>query len=156
MRNIIVILITLGAVTATAQTTNFDAIFDKYELEFELPKGLVKAICSVESDLREKVVVFNDGGKGDNGYGLCQVQYHTARMLGMSEDLRCTGRVSRNCRLLTASVNIYYAALYIRNQYKRYDYNLIKTISSYNAGSYIKGNHKYVRKVLKRFEEIEQ
>jgi len=153
MRNIYIILMLLTGQQALSQTHELNRLFERFEQEYNLPDNLLKAICSVESDFREHVVVYNDGGKGDNGYGLCQIQYGTALHMGMHNDTRCLGRVSRYCALLRAEVNLKYSAKYIAFQLERYKGDIHKVISSYNAGTATGTNRHYVRKVLNRLKE---
>ena len=155
MRTFILIIAILAAQEAYGKTPELNRLFEKFEMEYNLPDNLLKAICSVESDFREHVVVYNDGGKGDNGYGLCQIQYGTAIHMGMHHDSRCQNRVSRYCSLLRAEVNLKYAARYLSYQLERYQGDIHKVISAYNAGTAITTNKQYVKKVLKRLKEFD-
>lgn len=99
------------------------ALFATASTEFNLPLGLLDAICFVESSHRPHVIN-RDDGKGDS-VGICQVQLRTARYLGY----RGTER-----GLLGEGTNILYAAKYLRYQLDRYG-DLDKAIAAYNAGS---------------------
>ena len=116
--------------------------------QFKLPKGLLNAVCWVESSHRPQVI-HKDDGKG-HSVGLCQIKIGTARMLGFSgtqEDL------------LDPVVNAYYSGKYLSKQIKRYNGNLTKAIAAYNAGRFnadengLPLNKKYVKKVMKAWAE---
>jgi len=113
-------------------------------LAHDLPRGLLSAVCYVESNHRPAVTNLDDGGSPS--YGLCQVKEDTARMLGYqgtAEQLR-----------LNPYINAKYAAKYLRKQIDRYDGDLEKGVAAYNAGRLklnAKGdpiNARYVRKVF--------
>ncbi len=115
---------------------------------YNLPPGLLSAVCFVESSHRPTVVHVDDGG-GDS-VGLCQIKLGTARFLGFK------GQPSA---LQNPDVNARLAAQYLRRNLDRYSGSVPKTIAAYNAGSYrvneygqIK-NRKYVAKVLKAWSE---
>lgn len=106
---------------------------------WDLPHNLLKAICTVESNLNPKAVNIIDGGTPS--HGLCQLKTKTAKFMGF------TGRVAG---LYNPYINAFFAARYLRHQLDRYDNDIIKAISAYNrgsAGSTIK-NKPYVKKVL--------
>lgn len=115
---------------------------------FELPKGMLSAICWVESTHRTHLISHNDG-KG-NSVGVCQIKLSTAKLVGFSGTEK---------ELLHPSVNTYYAAKYLKKQLGRYDGDVLKAIAAYNAGTYRAGtstfalNQKYVDKVLKAWDE---
>jgi soluble lytic murein transglycosylase-like protein len=106
--------------------------------------SLLLAICMHETGLKN-VTVRQDGGSPT--YGLCQVKYETAQGLGY--DGMPDG-------LLIPETNAKYAALYLKKQLIRYDYDQNKAVAAYNAGRYNEStkypgypkNLKYVKKVL--------
>jgi soluble lytic murein transglycosylase-like protein len=122
-----------------------------------LPKGLLQAICTVESNLDPDAINMNDGGYGNHSLGLCQVGYLTALKLGMKPDRNCKssslGRLAK-CELMKPEVNIMYASAYLSGQLTRYHDNVNKSISAYNAGSYSRSNQAYVRKVQQILRRI--
>ncbi len=91
--------------------------------DFDLPEGLLDAICWVESSHRPQVVHKDDGRH--NSLGLCQVQLRTAKGLGY----RGTEK-----DLMAPKINAYYAAKYLYYQYQRYgDWDL--AVIAYNRGN---------------------
>lgn len=123
------------------------------------PNGrLLLAICTVESSLRPHVVNIGDGGSGNHSFGLCQVSYRTAtQMLGMKTDKTCVTRIETGrCPLFKPDINLYYAEKYLNYQLKRYNNDIKKAVSAYNAGKAIKSNKNYVRNVLKLLSQSKQ
>jgi soluble lytic murein transglycosylase-like protein len=104
------------------------------------------AICTHETKLTN-IQVLNDGGS--TSYGICQVKYDTAKMLGY--DGKPEG-------LMVPSVNAKWAAEYLKYQYDRYGGVWYRAVAAYNAGQYnestkINGcprNLKYVKKVQEK------
>lgn len=116
--------------------------------ELGVPKNLMKALCMVESNLNHKVVV-NDTN-GHKSLGICQIQLRTAKEMGYEGNWRT---------LMLPSFNIYYAAKYLKYQYKRYGYEWTRAIGAYNQGYWSKENpnKKYLDKVIKSyFQLVEQ
>jgi soluble lytic murein transglycosylase-like protein len=102
--------------------------------------ALLSAVCYVESNHNAAAYSPHDGHSAS--YGTCQVKEATARGLGFK---------GSKADLQKYETNIYYAALYLSKQLKRYG-TIKKAVSSYNAGKPIKSNKSYVDKVLKRFQ----
>ena len=112
--------------------------------------ALLLAICSYETNLTN-VTVYHDGQSPS--YGICQVKYETAQMLGFK------GKAES---LIDPTVNAKWAAKYLKYQEDRYGSDdWCKLVASYNAGTYneskkIPGkprNLKYVRRVQKYLDE---
>lgn len=125
------------------------------EVSAGIPKGLLVAVCSAESDLDPNSVNMNDGGYSNHSLGLCQVSYRTARELGLPEDKNCTSSnvtKLKECSLLDIRTNIKYASMYLSKQLSRYKGNTTKAISAYNAGSFSTKNTKYVTRVKGRWK----
>ena len=134
-RLIAVTLLALGSCGNTA----LDAIAEA-EKQFQLPTGLLKAVCSHESNL--DIFEYNHAdGMGDNhAIGLCQVLVDTAQHMGQnvdgcSRDYRYTPRTYRNCPLFGPRINANVAAQYLKKHLVRYNNNIIDAVSAYNAGS---------------------
>lgn len=110
---------------------------------FNLPAGLLSAVCWVESNHDVRVYLANDGGSPS--HGLCQVKLATARSMGFR---------GGEIELRKPETNIHYAAKYLSHQLIRYDGDARKAIAAYNSGTYrlnsrgLIKNRKYVRKVL--------
>ncbi len=112
------------------------------------PQILV-ALCTYESNLKT-VVVPNDGGSPT--YGICQVKFETAKMLGFKGEA---------IDLLHPETNAKYAARYLKYQHDRYDGDWCKTVSAYNSGSYSESkinpgypkNLVYVNRVKSKLEK---
>lgn len=85
---------------------------------------LLLAICIHETGL-QNVVVPNDHGTPT--YGVCQIKSGTARDLGYEGEDK---------GLMDPQTNVKYAAMYLKKQLKRYQGNVNKAISAYNAGSF--------------------
>lgn len=111
---------------------------------------LLLAICGYESNLTN-VVVYHDGKSPS--YGICQVKYETAQMIGFK------GKAES---LISPTVNAKWAAKYLAYQGKRYgEDDWCKLVAAYNAGSYNESkkvpgkprNLKYVRRVQKRLPD---
>lgn len=134
----------------------FTAIILAAAAKAKVSGALLLAICTYETNLKN-VIVPHDGGSPS--YGICQVKYDTAKMLGFkgkAEDL------------MNPKVNAKFAAKYLKYQENRYDLtdsenddNWCKITAAYNAGTYKESkkvpgkprNLKYVRRVQKRLPE---
>ncbi len=124
-------------------TTALALLFASVTQTFNLPEGVMSAVCYVESSHRSQVI-HKDDGHG-NSVGLCQIKVETARLLGFT---------GNQTDLLNPYSNAYWAAKYLKKQLVRYDNDLGKALSAYNAGSHRVKNGKtrnqhYVDKVLK-------
>lgn len=103
--------------------------------------SLLIAICMTETKLTNV--------PGDNGdsVGICQVQHNTAKMF--NKDVQ-------KYELWNPTINSYYAAKYLKYQTKRYKGHKNENFcirSSFNAGTCISGNQKYVNSV-RRYEKL--
>lgn len=111
--------------------------------------ALLLAICSSETDLTN-VTVYHDGGSPS--YGVCQVKYKTAHMLGFK---------GKAADLVDPRVNAQWAASYLKYQLDRYSGDWCKATAAYNAGTYTESkkavgkprNLRYVRRVQTRLPE---
>jgi soluble lytic murein transglycosylase-like protein len=111
--------------------------------------ALLLAICTHESGLNN-VFVPHDGGTPT--YGICQVKYDTAKMIGF------TGKAKD---LMKPEINAKWAAEYLKYQKARYDNDWCKAVAAYNAGTYNESkvvpgkprNLKYVRHVQRKLAE---
>ena len=86
--------------------------------------ALLLAICTQESNLTNAMVL-HDGGSPS--YGVCQLKYETAKMVGFK---------GRKQDLMDVKTNATFAAKYLAYQQTRYGNDWVKIASSYNAGSY--------------------
>lgn len=117
--------------------------------------SLLLAICTYETGLTN-VTVYRDGGSPS--YGICQVKYDTAKMLGFH------GKAEA---LVNPFTNAKYAAEYLKYQEVRpddprggYGNDWCKLTAAYNAGRYNESkkspgyprNLIYVREVQKHIE----
>lgn len=114
---------------------------------YNLPPGLLRALCFVESSHRVSIIHHHDGN-GDS-VGICQIKLATANVLGF----RGTQK-----ELMEPKNNIYYAGAYLQKQLMRYDNDLNKAVAAYNSGTYYERdgkpvNLKYVQKVFKAWDE---
>jgi soluble lytic murein transglycosylase-like protein len=92
--------------------------------QFQLPKGLLRSVCTIESSLKPMAVHHDDGGS--DSLGLCQIKIETAKEFGF----RGTRR-----QLMNPYWNTYYAAKYLKHQIARYHGNLSEALVAYNWGS---------------------
>jgi soluble lytic murein transglycosylase-like protein len=114
----------------------------------KISASLLVAICTHESNLTNAMVL-HDGGSPS--YGVCQVKYDTAKMLGFK---------GKPQDLMNVKINATYAAKYVAYQTERYGDNWCKVSAAYNAGSFIESakmpghprNLKYVYRVKKHLE----
>lgn len=113
-------------------------------VQFELPRGLLVAVCYVESHHKTNAVHKDDGNSPS--IGLCQVKLSTARMLGYKGSEK---------GLINPATNVHFAAKYLAYQFFRYKGDIVKAIASYNSGTYkevapgLPINQPYVNKVFK-------
>lgn len=111
--------------------------------------ALLLAICTHESGLNN-VLVPHDGGSPT--YGICQVKYDTAKMIGF------TG-VAKD--LMKPEVNAKWAAAYLKYQKGRYEGDWVKSVAAYNAGTYFESkkvpgcprNLQYIKFVQKKLDD---
>jgi soluble lytic murein transglycosylase-like protein len=114
---------------------------------FNLPGGLIRAICYTESHFAVEAVHVDDGG--GNSVGVCQIKLRTARSLGFRGTEKQL-RIPKN--------NVYFSAKYLYLQLHRYHSNVHKAVAAYNAGRYRDQNgraknYHYVKKVFKAWKE---
>lgn len=109
---------------------------------FNLPPGLMSAVCFAESTHRPSAVNVHDGGS--KSLGLCQLKLATARLVGF------TGTEKD---LLDPGLNIYYSGKYLKRQLSRYGGDIPKAVSAYNAGTYRPSNKDYVKRVFDHWVE---
>lgn len=126
-------------------TTTLALVFISVSQTFNLPTGLLSALCYVESNHDVRAIHMDDGGS--SSIGLCQVKLSTARYLGYRGDakkLQMDGRV-----------NAHYAGKYLRLQLTKHNGDILKAVAGYNSGTTrldyygLPRNHKYVYKVLR-------
>jgi soluble lytic murein transglycosylase-like protein len=112
--------------------------------QFNLPPGLLNAVCYTEShyDIR---AIHKDDGHGDS-LGICQVKLETAQWLGYKGNAK---------QLMIPRLNMYYSAKYLRYQLDRYNQNIPQALIAYNMGNSKHLTHsKYSDKVLKEWQTI--
>lgn len=110
--------------------------------------ALFFAICSHESGIKN-ILTKNDGGSPT--YGVCQVKFETAKMMGYKGE---------PFGLMDPATNAKYGARYLKYQEKRYGDDWCKITAAYNAGSvFIEKRSKrlknlqYVHKVQEKLQE---
>lgn len=123
-------------------------LFSATTSTFQLPPGLLSALCWIESNHNPKAIHKDDGS--GNSVGICEIKLETAKLLGFK---------GTEQGLMDPKVNIYYAGKYLAKQIDRYNGDAIKGIAAYNAGTYrvnAKGlimNRRYVAKVTKAWKD---
>lgn len=118
-------------------------IFQTAAAQFNLPPGLLEAVCFVESKHIVTAIHHDDGNSPS--YGLCQVKLETAQWLGFN------GTADD---LMKPHVNAYYAAKYLARNLRRYG-TFEKAVIAYNRGN--AGNlttNGYQTKVFNRWREF--
>jgi hypothetical protein len=113
---------------------------------YNLPEGLLSAVCYVESTHKVDVGRVHDGGS--LSHGPCQIKLIAART---------TGFQGTAVQLDDVFTGVIYAASYLRYQIDRY-HDPIKAVAAYNAGKYrgVNGkpkNYKYVNKVMAAWKQ---
>lgn len=79
-----------------------------------------------------------------NEIGLMQIKCDTAKMMGFKGDC---------ARLFNPDLNVLYGAKYLKFQFHRYDDNVEKMFSAYNAGTYTKANKTYVSRAMSAYRQ---
>lgn len=124
-------------------TTTLMLAFAVATQTFNLPPGLLSALCYQESHHNAAAIHMDDGGSPS--LGICQIKLSTARDLGF------VGVVQD---LLDPTINVFYAGNFLHKQLIRYHGDPRKAIAAYNAGSFrensqgLTKNRKYVSKVF--------
>ena len=110
--------------------------------------ALLFAICLQESGNKN---IYTESDGGSPTYGICQVKYDTATMMGYKGDPK---------GLMVPATNAKYAAKYLKYQEKRYSGNWCHMTAAYNSGtlriekrSGKPKNLQYVLKVQKKLQE---
>jgi soluble lytic murein transglycosylase-like protein len=108
--------------------------------QFNLPPGLLSALCYVESTHNVSAIHADDGSS--DSLGICQVKIETARWLGFQGTER---------DLMQPKVNIWYAAKFLSYQINRYN-DIERGVVAYNRGN-AKGltSSAYSAKVMKQW-----
>lgn len=101
-------------------------VFLSVTATFNLPAGLLSALCFVESGHHVQAINLSD--HGSPSLGLCQVKLATARGLGFRGPEK---ELTTNAR-----INAHYAGAYMRYQLNRYHGNTTMAIGAYNSGTF--------------------
>lgn len=104
-------------------TSNLLFLFLSSSQTFDLPKGLISALCYTESHHNPNAVNRNDGGS--DSLGNCQIKESTARQVGFK---------GTRAELMQPKNNVYYSAKYLRKMLDRYSWDIPKALAAYNAG----------------------
>jgi len=145
------LLILLGVIISPIKVTPSGLtgmlIIEKEALMAGVPANILLGICHTESKLKIKALNKNDAGSPS--YGICQIKYGTAKWMGFKGTKK---------ELMSMTINVRYAAKYLRYQMDRYNGDLRKAVLAYNMGSYkaqvknkkteIAFNESYYKKVL--------
>jgi soluble lytic murein transglycosylase-like protein len=103
-------------------STALIVLFTTATQAFNLPQGLLPALCFVESGYDASAVHEDDGGS--DSLGICQVKYSTSRWMGFE---------GTEQELMQPRNNIWYAAKYLAYQINRYG-EVERGIVAYNRG----------------------
>jgi soluble lytic murein transglycosylase-like protein len=118
------------------------AIIALAEVSQGIPNGLLKSVCTVESNLNPDAVAKHDGAVNDHSHGLCQVKIGTARQFEPNLTVRDLYDPRTNARV---------AAKYLRWQYDRYN-SWDRALVAYNRGTSTGPNNSYSRKVKRKYQ----
>lgn len=118
-------LVTLYAITTAA---------------FNLPPGLLSAVCYTESKHVPQAIHLSDGGSASRG--LCQLKWATAKSLGFR---------GTPVDLQEPTTNLYYSAKLLQYQIKRCG-SIPAGVKAYNSGQCGRGSNTYVNKVFSAWE----
>ena len=116
---------------------------------FNLPVGLMPAVCFVETHHDVRAINLYD--HGSPSLGICQIKYTTARSLGYKGTPELLWH--------NPKVNIYWASKYLSRLLSRYGGDRYKAVSAYNLGHFqprqdgTAVNYKYVEKVMMALQE---
>lgn len=105
---------------------------------FDLPPGLLQAVCKIESKYIVEAVNLDDNGSPS--IGLCQVKEATARFMGYSGPM--------DVLQTDAYTNAFYAAKYMRYQLNRYHNDQQCSVAAYNAGRCNKDENGHIRNAM--------
>ena len=111
---------------------------------------LLIAICSHESN--GFTINYSPHDHGSPSFGVCQLKFDTAKMLGYEGSAK---------NLMNVEVNAEYASKYLRYEQDRYGDDWCRLTAAYNSGSYnpsnkVEGcprNLRYIRAVQKRLPD---
>lgn len=130
------------------------ALFMSVSATFNLPPGLLSAVCYKESHHVVSAMHPHDGKgpKATTSVGTCQIKADTARIVGFHGSERA---------LRDPSMNIFYAGKYLRHQLDLPELNgdLRKAVAAYNTGTYYEDasgspiNQAYVKDVFRYWSE---
>jgi hypothetical protein len=131
------------AAKAYGHTDALEPVFTAVAKEVGVDGKLLKAICTVESNLNTKSYNHNDGGPENSSFGVCQVLYTTAVGFGFSDDnckksfegVPAENRTQDRCKLFNVYTNIRYAAKIFKYQLNVHDGNEFFAVAAYNSGT---------------------
>lgn len=122
--------------------TELALLFSVVSQIYDLPPGLLSAICEVESNHDVNAYVHDDGGSPS--IGICQLK------MGTASDLGFKGTV---LDLHDVHTNVRFAGLYLRRKLDTYGGDVDRAICAYNRGSCKPGQGvEYRAKVRKIWE----
>jgi len=125
-----------------ARISSYESIITEYADEFGLDEDLIKAVIWQESSGFPGAKRKEDGFYSYGFCGLTPLAAQDMGYLGTEEDL------------IVPDINIHYGVAYLRFQIDRYDGDVSKGLSAYNAGHYITANYEYVNSVWKKMKAI--
>lgn len=128
--------------TLQCYANSLDNIFENVSVKYDLPPGLLKAVCKKETRLKN-VVNWKDGNSPS--YSYCQVKMSTAQHMGFKNTIP---------HLNLAKHNIDVAGKYLAYLYKKCG-DWISAISAYNTGRCLKNPlTQYSKDVILKWEDI--
>lgn len=109
-------------------------LFTTLSVTYQIPPGLLSALCYVEST-HNPAAIHHDDGNSDS-LGVCQIKLETAKALGFK---------GSKTELMKPEVNVKYAAKYLRKQLNRYGGDTPRAVAAYNTGTYRPGSKTFAR-----------
>lgn len=145
MNNKVYIFLLAIAICTKLTAISVDEALQKASDEQGIPVNVLRAVCTVESNLKPHVT--GDSDNGEPSIGLCQIKYSTAVWQGFK------GKVTE---LYKPLVNARYAAKHIKYLLKKHDDNWRYAVAEYNYGR-LRFNNKgqiYNRSYVAKVERV--
>lgn len=109
----------------------------------DVPRPVLLAVCWGEGSFRTDEKLNHQDGNSMS-YHTCQVKLETAEFM---DKWFHNKSLATPQRLKNTKINAFYAALHLKYQLKRYNYNWQKAIDAYNKGTAVSASSKYVKRV---------
>ncbi len=122
-----------GATPSPKVASDLDQAFIEAAESNQIDLKLIRALCWIESSHKVRAKAIFDqknlNKKGATSYGVCQIQYETAKWMGYSGTAK---------QLMNPHTNTYYAAKMLKYWLVKSKGNWQLAVSAYNRGHYKK------------------